>query len=216
VQQPRRLSTPPPACNSFPLLNAFFSPGVDGCRPGVLQELSPRPPASPTTEVAGRVCRLVGIHHLPGSHTVSNPAPSWASIDRDGVCANVKPAVLTISRQEFLTLYEQYIFSSLRSRIIICHKASSHAVSISCRLSTPPVDAYTSAAGRRCQRQRKRAPTASVAGPTPLPPEPTPLPPPHDPPLQQSSPRHRLSGPEKPLGAGARLSCYVRPTLMTN
>jgi hypothetical protein len=83
VQQPRRSSTPPPAHNFSPLPHAFFSPGVDGCRPGVLQEPSPGPPASPTTGVAGRVCRLAGTHHLTDSHTVSNPlhSPGPALID---------------------------------------------------------------------------------------------------------------------------------------
>jgi hypothetical protein len=76
------------------------------------------PPASPATGVAGRVCRLAGTQHLPGSHTVSNPAPTWASIVRDGARANTKPAV---SRQDFLALYEHCVDSGLRSRIVIRH-----------------------------------------------------------------------------------------------
>jgi hypothetical protein len=114
-----------------PPLHASPSPGVEGCRPGVVQELSPRPPASPSTGVVGRACRLAGTSHLPGSRTVSNPAPSWASIVRDGAHANSKPAV---SRQEFLKLSERCIASGLRSRIVFHHQAGSRKVIISCRL----------------------------------------------------------------------------------
>jgi hypothetical protein len=134
-QQPRRSPTPPPARTSSPPSHASPCPGVDGLRRGVLQELSPLPPASPATGVAGGACRLAGTQHLPGSRTVSNPAPTWASIVRDGARANTKPAV---SRQDFLALYERCIDSGLRSRIVIRYQAGSHEISISCRLCTPP------------------------------------------------------------------------------
>ncbi len=144
----------------LPPLHASPSPGVDGSRPGVLQELSPRPPASPSTGVAGWARRLAGIHHLPGNRTVSNPAPSWASIVRDGARANMNPAV---SRQDFLALYERCIDSGLRTRIVFRHQDSSHEISISCRLCAPPVDAHAPANTRRRRRRRKRAPVAAAA-----------------------------------------------------
>jgi hypothetical protein len=162
VQQDKRSSTPPPPHLSSPSLHASPSPGVDGSRPGVLQELSPRPPVSPSTGVVGWARRLAGTHQLPGNRTVSNPAPSWASIVRDGVRANTNPAV---SRQDFLALYERCIDSGLRTRIVIRHQDGSHEISISCRLSAPPVDAHAPAYARRRRRRRKRAPVATAASP---------------------------------------------------
>jgi hypothetical protein len=148
---------PHPVYFSSPLLHASPSPGVDGSRPGVLQELSPRPPASPATGVAGWA-QAGGANHLPGRHTVSNPALSWASIVRDGARANIKSPIL---RQDFLALYERCIESGLRTRIVFRHQAGSHEISISCRLCAPPSDAEADA--RRRRRWRKRAPVTAAA-----------------------------------------------------
>ncbi len=120
------------------------------------------PPASPSTGVAGRACRLAGTHPLPGSRTVSDPAPAWANIVRDGVWAYTKPA---ISRQDFLALYEHCIDSGLWTRIIFRHQAGIHEISISCRLTAPPSDACAPADVRRCRRQRKRVPAAAATSP---------------------------------------------------
>jgi hypothetical protein len=122
------------------------------------------PPASPATGVAGRACRLAGTQHLPGSHTVSNPAPTWASIVRDGARANTKPAV---SRQDFLALYERCVDSGLRSRIIFHDQAGYHEISISCCLSTPPSEPHAPANVQR--HRRKRALAAATASPEPPP-----------------------------------------------
>jgi hypothetical protein len=162
TQQARRSSTPPPAHFSSPRLHASPSPRVDGSRPGMLQELYPCPPASPFAGVAGWARRLEGTHQLPGSRTVSNPAPSWASIVRDGARANTKPAV---SRQDFLALYERCINSGLRTHIVFRHQDGSHEISISCRLCMPPVDAHAPADARRRRGRRKCAPVAAAASP---------------------------------------------------
>jgi hypothetical protein len=164
IQQPRRSTTPPPAHPSSPLPRASPSPGVDGAIRGVLQELSPRPPASPSSGVAGRDGRLAG-HHLPGSRPIHTPAPSWASIVRDGARAKTT----AVSRHDFLTLYERCIDSGLRTRLIFRHQAGSNEISISCRLSAPPADAYAPAKVRRRRRRRKRAPAAAVINSSPPP-----------------------------------------------
>jgi hypothetical protein len=131
----------------------------------VLQELSPRPPASPSTGVVGWARRPAGTHPLPGNRAVSNPAPSWASIVRDGARANTSPAVSSpaVSRLDFLALYERCIDSGLRTRIVIRHQDGSHEISISCRLSAPPVDAHAPTYARRRRRRRNRAPIAAAA-----------------------------------------------------
>jgi hypothetical protein len=159
TQQPRWSNTPTPACTSSHLLYASPYAGFAGCRPG-MQELSPRPPTSPSTGVAGRASRLAGTHQLPGSRAVSNPAPSWASIVRDGACAYTKPAVL---RQDFLALYELCIDAGLRTCINFRHQAGIKDISISCRLSAPSSDTHAPADARRRRRWRKRVPAAAAA-----------------------------------------------------
>jgi hypothetical protein len=201
---------PPHQRTSPPLsLHASPSPGVDGSRPGVLQELSPRPPASPSTGVVGWARRPVGTHQLPGNCTVSNPAPSWASIVRDGACANTSPAV---SRLDFLALYERCIDSGLRTRIVIRHQDGSHEISISCRLSVPPVDAHAPAYVRRRRRRRKRAPVAAAASPSASQPaqgartHSTPSPPASSPP-KEPSPATIASPPAKRTRKAAKRRC---------
>jgi hypothetical protein len=158
----------------------------------------------PTTGVAGRAGRLAGTNTLPINRPTSNPAPSWASVVRDGACANLS----AVSRQDFLALYERCSDSGLRTRLILRHQAGGHEITISCRLSASPSDANTHSDSRR--RRRQRAPAA--AAPNPAPPTTTSAPsqPPSTPhetlPLQKP-PRRRQSGLEKLLSAGVRSSC---------
>jgi hypothetical protein len=175
----------------------------------------PPPLPHPQQGSQGRACRLAGTHHLPGSCPVSNPAPSWASIVRDGARADHQPAVL---RQVFIALYERSIASDLQMRIVFHHQAGNHEI-LSCHLSASSSDAHAPADVRRCRQRRKCAPAASCTSPLcmehaiqqrrlhlhlhrqMLPP-------------QQQSPSHWPSGHQKPLGAGARLSCCVEATRM--
>ncbi len=114
IQQPRRSSTPPPAHPSSPSSAPPPLPGSLALYEGYCRS-SPPPPASPASGVAGRDDRLAGHHHLPGSQPIHTPAPSWASIVRDGARANHT----AVSRHDFLTLYERCIDSGLRTRLIL-------------------------------------------------------------------------------------------------
>jgi hypothetical protein len=183
TQQHRRSSTPPPARLSSPLLHTSPSPVVDGAVRGALQELSPRPPASPATGVAGRAGRLAGNHTLPGSHPITTPAPTWASIVRDGALA-IHTAV---SRQDFLALFERCVDSDLRTHLILRHQAGSNKITISCRLSAPTSDASAPPGVRRRCRLRKRAPAA--AGTSLAPPQDPGIPHPTTPSSPTSTPR---------------------------
>ncbi len=182
----------------------------------MLQELSPRPPASPSTGVVGWARRLAGTHQLPGNCTVSNPAPSWASIVRNGARANTSPAVSNpaVSRPDFLALYERCIDSGLRTRIVIRYQDSSHEISISCRLSAPPVGAHAPAYARRRRRRRKRAPVAAAASSSASQPaqgaraHSTPSPPTSTPP-KEPSPATISSPPAKRTRKAAKRRCEV-------
>jgi hypothetical protein len=163
IQQARRSSTSTPAHFSSPppSLHASPSPGVDGSRPGVQQEISPRtpPPPPPQGLQAGRAGWRGHITFLAAvlSPTLHPPGPVSSEMAR----ANTKPAV---SRQDSLALYELCIDSGLWTRIVFRHQDGSHEVSISCRLCAPPVDAHApaNAHARRRRRQRKRAPVAAA------------------------------------------------------
>jgi hypothetical protein len=150
VKHSRPGGHPPQHQPTSPLLHPAFTPppllGSTALGKACCRSSPPAPPASPSAGVAGWARRLAGTHQLPGSRSVSNTAPSWASIVRDGARANTKPAV---SRQDFLALYELCIDSGLRTRIVFRHQDGSHEVSISCRLCAPPVDAHTPANARR-------------------------------------------------------------------
>ncbi len=95
----------------------------------------------------------------------------------------------------------------LRTQIVFRHQAESHEVSISCRLSAPPVDAFAPANRQRRQSRCKGVPTASVAGPMPLPPESgSPLP--SSSTLQDTpSPALNASPPSKQTQKAARCRC---------
>jgi hypothetical protein len=136
TQQARRSTPTPPVQRSSPPLRASPSPGV-----------------------AGPAGRLAGINTLPGHRSISNTAPSWASVVRDGVRANHS----SVSRQDFLALYERCSDSGLHTRLILRHQAGGHEISISCRLSAPPLDANAHPDSRR----RKRAPAAAAPSPAP-------------------------------------------------
>ncbi len=214
TRQVRRSSTAPPVRFSSPPLRASPSPRVDGARRGVVQEPSPRPPASPATGVAGWAGRL-GANSIPGSRPFSNTAPSWASVVRDGVRAKHT----AVSRQDFLALYELCSDSGLRTRLVLRHQAGGHKISISCRLSAPPSDAKAPTDFRR----RRRDVNAHQL------PQPQSLrrqqhqqrhlrchPPNMVRPPRQKPPRRRPSGLERPLGAGVRSSCCEKVTLKMN
>ncbi len=131
------------------------------------ERISPRLPASPSSVgVSGRAVRTAETR-LPASYTgsrpIHTPAPSWASIVRDGARANHT----AVSRHDFLTLYERCIDAGLRTRLILRHQAGSNEISISCRLNAPPADVYTPPNVRRRRRRRKRAPAAAVSNPSP-------------------------------------------------
>jgi hypothetical protein len=185
------------------------SPGVDGAIQGVLQELSPRPPASPATGVAGRDGRLAGNHPLPGSRPIHTPAPSWASVVRDGARANHT----AVSRQDFLTLYERCVVSSLQTRLILCHQAGSNEITISCRLNASPADVCAPPDVRCRRRRRKRAPAASVNIPSPPsdngPSHPTMPSPPTTTPREAPSPAEAATPPAKRTRKAARRRCKV-------
>jgi hypothetical protein len=134
------------------------------------ERISPQLPASPSSAgVAGRAVRTAETR-LPASYTgsrpIHTPAPSWASIVRDGARANHT----AVSRHDFLTLYERCIDSGLRTRLILRHQAGSNEISISCRLNAPPADVYAPPNVRRRRRRRKRAPAAAPAVSNPSPP----------------------------------------------
>jgi hypothetical protein len=203
IQQNRRSSTPPPVLFSSPPLHASLSPGVDGARRSVLQELSPPPSASPINGVADRACRL-GTNTIPSSHHISNTAPFWASVVRDGVHAKHAG----ISRQDFLDLYERCSDSGLRTCLILRHQAGVRKISISCRLSASPLNANAPSDFRRRRRQCKRALAAAVSIPA-LPTLPAESSPPpstqHDAPCQAET----ASPPAKRTQIAARRRCEV-------
>jgi hypothetical protein len=214
VKSSRPDGHPPQHQRTSPLLHPAFTPPPLLGSTALSQACSwSSPPASPSAGVAGWARRLAGTHHLPGSRTVSNTAPSWASVVRDDAHANTKPAVL---RQDFLAPYELCIDSGLRTRIVFHHQDGSHEVSISCRLCAPPVDAHApaNAHARRRRRRRKRAPVAAAVSrfwaQQPI------LRRPRRPRLRlQQSPRRLPSGNEKPLSAGVRWSYCMKTSRTT-
>jgi hypothetical protein len=116
-----------------------------------------------------------------------------------------------VSSQDFLALYERCIDSGLRTHIIFCHHAGIHEISISCHLSTPPLDAHTPADVRRCRRWRQRASAAAAASPAGPPlhgaPHPTPPSPPTSTPPDATSPATITSLPAKRTRKAARRRC---------
>ncbi len=171
VNQQTRRSSPPPKRTPSPLLPASPLPGVDSGRIGAVQKgTPPRLPLNrgrrPGAQDRGQYSLSTWQPPLP------RHAPSLANIVQGGAQASPLPAVM---RQDFHALYQCSIVSGLRTRLIFRHQAGSHEVSISCCLIAPPANASAPADGQRRRCRRKRATTASVAGPT-LPPPDTGLP----------------------------------------
>ncbi len=146
-------------------------------------------------------------HTLPGSRPIITPAPTWASIVRDGARA-IHTAVL---RQDFLALYERCIDSGLRTRLLLRHQAGSNEITISCRLSAPTSDAYAPTDARRRRRQHKRAPVAagtSLAPPLdPVIPHPTAPSSPTSTPRGSPPPAETASPPAKRTRKAAKRRC---------
>jgi hypothetical protein len=163
-QQPGRLTLPDA---STPRLAPASPPrGVDGAtgKPGVGQErVSPRLPSSPSLAgVAGRAVRRVETRptsSLPARDPLSRAAPSWASVVRDGGIARLPPSV---TRSDFLALYERCVEARLQARISIRHQAGSQDITISCRIISSSMDANAPADGRRRRRRRRRARTGTT------------------------------------------------------
>jgi hypothetical protein len=107
--------------------------------------------ASPSARVDGRLAvgweDLQQHLSLPADPLFSCTAPSWASVVQDGarpripVPATLSTSPATVSRDDFITLYERCIESGLRVRFAIRYTAGRQEVSLSASLS-PPFSAF--------------------------------------------------------------------------
>jgi hypothetical protein len=97
---------------------------------------------------------------------LSCASPSWASIVRDGTCARrlphlpATPTTGSITKEDFVALYEQCKHAGLKARVALRHAAGRHEVSLTCYFSSSSTPIISPAARRHCCRQRHHDPAA--------------------------------------------------------